>query len=511
MYRKQLVAHISRELGQGLSRELIEAELVRDGWSQADIEESFRYAMHPELLEQFSFHRFLSSEMPAWIEAVSFFVTAAALAVTIMSLTYFRERVYSYELTLPDTPNIAENILHYGEQSTLSNKNFFTEVKDQFIADKVNFILADLAEMKVYLYMKGKLVKTMDILTKGKEGSWWETPAGLYKIETKEKSHFSSFGHVNQPWSMAFQGNFFIHGWPEYPNGKPVESVYSGGCIRLSNESAKELFERASVGMPVLVYEKDFSSDGKEFKMKRPVLSASNYLAADIDSDFVFLEKNAGTAVPIASVTKLMTALVATEFLNLEKKVTITESMIISTSKPRLSVGTKVSAYQLLFPLLMESSNEAAEALASMGGDRSLFMKRMNEKAAAIGMKHTVFTDPSGREEGNVSTPEDLFIFSKYLYHNRSFILNLSAGRISKSAYGAPQWKDLGNFNDFAGDESFIGGKVGESSSAKETELALFTVEIGTERRVVAVIVLGSSQRKSDVEAVRAFMQQSFQ
>ncbi|PIP46640.1 MAG: hypothetical protein COX15_00070, partial [Candidatus Colwellbacteria bacterium CG23_combo_of_CG06-09_8_20_14_all_42_19] len=83
-------------------------------------------------------------------------------------------------------------------------------------------------------YEKGVFVNEFAILSKGKEGSWWETPAGLYKVQSKEKEHFSSFGRVYQPWSMAFQGNFFIHGWPYYPGGRAVESTYSGGCIRLA-------------------------------------------------------------------------------------------------------------------------------------------------------------------------------------------------------------------------------------------------------------------------------------
>ncbi len=511
MFRKQLITHITHELSRGVSQETITAELLFDGWPQEDISEAFEYAMRPELIKTFSFHRFLSTEVPAWIEALTLCLAFVALSSVIAYFVYFEQKVYSYEISVPPKPDISKNILRYGAQPTLSDRNFFNQVQSEFIAEKVDFLLADLARMKLTIYKKGKIVDEVSILTKGKEGSWWETPAGLYKIETKEKTHFSSFGKVYQPWSMAFQGNFFIHGWPYYPDGKNVESTYSGGCIRLSSEDAQKVYEASLVGMPVLVYEKDFASDGRDYTIKRPNLSATHYLAADLKSDFVFLEKNDHAKVPIASLAKLMTALVATEYFNLEKKVTVTESMIVPTSKTRLKVGESLTAYQLLYPMLLESSNEAAEALSQLGGRRADFIASMNEKAASIGMKQTVFTDPSGRDSGNVSSIDDLFLLAKYLYHNRSFILRFTSGDIHKTAYGSPQWSNLENFNDFADDPEFVGGKVGESTPARQVEISVFEREHGGEVRPFVFIVLGSPARLQDLTLLRSFVWNSFE
>src|SRR5262249_8327961 len=98
-----------------------------------------------------------------------------------------------------------------GSWPALSNADFFSKVHDELIAPHSDFLEADLSGMKLRLYRQGAVVTEVPILTKGRPGSWWETPAGFYKIQSKAQSAFSSFGHVYMPWSMAFQGNFLIH------------------------------------------------------------------------------------------------------------------------------------------------------------------------------------------------------------------------------------------------------------------------------------------------------------
>src|SRR3989344_5762568 len=120
---------------------------------------------------------------------------------------------------------------------------FFEQVRERMTEEKLDFIEADLSEMKLRVYRKGEIAKEFPILTKGRPGSWWETPAGIYKVEGRIENHFSAFARVYLPWSLPFQGNFFIHGWPYYPDGTPVSTQYSGGCIRLSTDDAKALFD----------------------------------------------------------------------------------------------------------------------------------------------------------------------------------------------------------------------------------------------------------------------------
>lgn len=408
------------------------------------------------------------------------------------------EHTLGYAISLPFLPQKHAEYLSHGSEARLSNSDFFNEVKADFLEKKSDLVEADLSAMVLRVYQKGEQVLEVPILTKGREGSWWETPAGLYAISTKAKSHFSSFGKVYQPWSMAFQGNFFIHGWPYYPDGEPVPQGYSGGCIRLSTEDAKRVFDLVEVGTPVLVFEEDFSSDGFSYTTLDTPVTAAAYLAADVGNNQLLYGKDTDTLLPIASITKLMTALVATEYLNLDTEAVVPPEAIVYTSRPRFSVGESVSIYQLLFPLLTESSNEAAEIIARHYG-RDRFVARMNEKAASIGMSHTVFTDPSGADAGNVSTAEDLFVLAKSLYNNRKFILDISSGKLKGSAYGAPTFADLRNFNDLYTHPYFIGGKVGQTGAAGETNLSIFEVPVGATTRPIAFVVLNAKSSKDDL------------
>ena len=410
------------------------------------------------------------------------------------------------EIPAPAAPQDAN--VQYGATPALSNADFFAKVKDKLVSEQQSFIEADLTAMTLSVYQNGAVVKEVPIITKGRPGSWWETPAGLYQIQSKEKNHFSSFGHVYQPWSMAFQGNFFIHGWPYEPDGTPVASTYSGGCVRLSTDDAKAVYDLVTVGTPVLVYEQEFANDGFAYPTSTAAdaaavaaiaasTTAKEYLVADLKDNHVFFAQGSQAQVPIASITKLMTALVAAEYINLDASIVVADSAIVPTSKPRLHAGDQVSAYQLLYPLLDESSNEAAFALADFVG-RARFVSLMNQKAAALGMADTRFTDPAGREDGNVSTAEDLFLLAKYLLNNRSFVLKISAGTLGENAYGAPQFAGLENFNVFAGQPDFLGGKVGETTAAGQTIISLFNETLAGQTRPVVVVALGSTDNAAD-------------
>jgi len=409
----------------------------------------------------------------------------------------WKDVYYQYELRVPlengDTINLS-----YGPHAALANADFFERVRADFVEQKANFIEVNLSRMALTVFSDGTPLLNVPILTKGRKGSWWETPAGIYQVETKETTHFSSIGRVTMPWSMQFQGNFFIHGIPTDENGAEVSSNYTGGCVRITTADAKKIFSMVNAGTPVLVFEDDFVGDSFKHTLRVPEVSAKKYLVADLKNNFVFLERGSGEKAPIASVTKLMTAVVATEYVNLDKNVAITPSMIASTSKPRLAIGKEYTAYDLLNLILLESSNEAALALSQHLGP-TYFVELMNKKARALGMTHTVFTDPTGSSAGNVSTPEDLFTLARYIYLNRGFILNVSAGKVKASAYTSA-FSNIQSMNGFRDNPEFIGGKVGQTTAAGGTMLAVFETPMRGEKRPIAVIVLGSDDYWKDVE-----------
>ena len=135
------------------------------------------------------------------------------------------------------------------------------------------------------------------------------------------------------------------------------------------------------------------------------------------DSQILF-EKNTDKELLIASLTKLMTAYVVLQYYDLSHIIKISEQAILETGDAgNLYVGQKISVKELLFPLLIESSNDAAYALAEMIG-REQFVFLMNKEAEKLGLKNTYFVNPTGLDAygvDNYSTINDLVKFTKHL------------------------------------------------------------------------------------------------
>lgn len=399
--------------------------------------------------------------------------------------------------------------LNYGVQIALAQNNFFTETRDAFIDEAITFIEVDLTSMQLRYFKDGVLTKSIPILAKGKESSWWQTPAGLYKIEVKKENYYSSFGYMYQPWSLTFQGNFSIHGWPTYADGKEVPADFSGGCIRLATEDAELLYKLVSVDTPILVHENESEEEDFFYELKVTELETTNYLIADIKSSTVLASNNVERVLPIASVTKLMTALVAAENINLDKSVLISEQTLVHSLIPRLGERSKVSLYSLLQLLLVESSNEAAEVIsAELGPDE--FIKLMNNKAESLGMKDTKFADASGLSSDNVSSLQDLLLLAKYIYEKRSFIFEVTANQNLPTAYVSGEFGELVNFNKVDELDNLIGGKVGETIAAGQTSVTLHHLKVKDQNRVIAIIILGSTSRNSDVNKLYDYAEEKF-
>lgn len=132
----------------------------------------------------------------------------------------------------------------------------------------------------------------------------------------------------------------------------------------------------------------------------------------DLESSTVLYQKNAAQVRPVASITKLMTALIVAESnLPLDEQLRITEADIdhLRNSGSRLSVGTQLSRGEMLHLALMSSENRAANALGRhYPGGLPAFVRAMNDKARALGMRDTQFVEPTGLSAENVSSPRDL-------------------------------------------------------------------------------------------------------
>jgi serine-type D-Ala-D-Ala endopeptidase (penicillin-binding protein 7) len=150
----------------------------------------------------------------------------------------------------------------------------------------------------------------------------------------------------------------------------------------------------------------DFGHDGG------PNLLSHSALVFDQATGRAIYSKNAESAVPIASITKIMSAMVVLEAKqNMNEPVVIQEADIdtIKNSRSRLPVGTAFRREDLMRLALMASDNRAAAALGrTYPGGTVAFVDAMNAKAKSLGLSSTRFVDPTGLEPGNVASPQDL-------------------------------------------------------------------------------------------------------
>ena len=141
-------------------------------------------------------------------------------------------------------------------------------------------------------------------------------------------------------------------------------------------------------------------------------LHSNSVLILDASGKQVLYEKNAEAVVPIASLTKLMTALVVLEARqDMEEALAVTDLDVdqVKHAASRLRVGTVLSRADLLHIALMSSENRAASALGrNYPGGTAAFVAAMNRRAAALGMLHTRYVEPTGLSSENVSSAQDL-------------------------------------------------------------------------------------------------------
>ena len=230
-----------------------------------------------------------------------------------------------------------------------------------------------------------------------------------------------------------------------------------------------------------------------------PTITALSYLVGNVVTGDVYLERNGNTALPVASMSKLVTAIAATDMLKATTTILITpEEADVPPDGSGLVAGERFTVGELMYPLLLDSSNIAAEALAS-SSDRANFINQMNGYSWEIGMPHTYFADPTGISPHNQATAEDFFALAKYLYNFRPDILALTRTIGTTTAtttdHGAHIFDSI---HPFVTDQRFIGGKTGHTPEAGDTMLTILWIK----GKPVAFIVIGSGngERAQDTQ-----------
>lgn len=167
-------------------------------------------------------------------------------------------------------------------------------------------------------------------------------------------------------------------------------------------------------------------------KEPAPELQAEAVVSLKIDKngrEKVLVGKNINEILPIASLTKLMTALVAMEnYSDLSEKILISKEAVLQNGDAgQLKVGESVSTENLIYMTLIESGNDAAFALAEKTGIQQ-FLEKMNLKAKELKMLNTHFSNPTGLDGNeNYSTGEDLLKLIKYIILNQPRIFEITS------------------------------------------------------------------------------------
>ncbi|WP_211214692.1 D-alanyl-D-alanine endopeptidase [Chitiniphilus shinanonensis] len=146
--------------------------------------------------------------------------------------------------------------------------------------------------------------------------------------------------------------------------------------------------------------------------VEHPGVQSAGVLVMNENTGEVVYQKSADDVAPIASITKLMTAMVVLDAaLPMNELLTIgpEDVDLLKNTSSRLGVGTSLTRAEMLLLALMSSENRAASALSRYyPGGHAAFLKRMNDKARELGMVHTRFFDATGLTPNNVSTPREL-------------------------------------------------------------------------------------------------------
>lgn len=216
----------------------------------------------------------------------------------------------------------------------------------------------------------------------------------------------------------------------------------------------------------------------------------------------VLFKKDEEKVLPIASLTKLMTALVTLENYSLDQKVTISKEAVAQEGEQgSLKEGQILSIKDLLYIMLIESSNDAAYAIADVVGQNN-FVFLMNEKAKSIGLLKTKFIDASGLNPKDTSTAKDLVVLTEQLLNNyplvfeiigsKEFDLILEDGTIHHK---------LINTNKLLGEiPEIIGGKTGYTKDAKGCFLVI--AKSKKEGSYMIHVVLGAPDRLEEIKKI---------
>lgn len=228
-------------------------------------------------------------------------------------------------------------------------------------------------------------------------------------------------------------------------------------------------------------------------------ITSKAYLVGNIRTGEIYISHNGRMALPIASMSKLLTAYVGIEILSPTTTIEITkENTEVYPDQSNLQEGEKFTFDEILYPLLLNSSNVAAEAIATNYG-RTDFLELMSGYSWEIGLPTSYFSDPSGLSPQNRSSAKGFFELAKYIYETRRELFTITR-TVEREVSTTTEhgYHKFTNIHPFANDKRFLGGKTGRTPEAGDTMLTILKID----NEPIAFIVLGGAydKRKSDTD-----------
>lgn len=236
-----------------------------------------------------------------------------------------------------------------------------------------------------------------------------------------------------------------------------------------------------------------------------PEITAQGAYFVDAETGRVLYEKNPHLRLPIASLTKIMTVIVALEHRRLDDKVLVSqEAAVMEPDHMELQAGEILTVEELLDGIFLVSANDAAETLAETStSSRDDFLRRMNETARQLGMKDTRFINPTGLDEDGkeqYSTAYDVVLMSRFAIKTFPKVINISSSyHIFLPQTSTHQDYDLySGINLLTTYPGVLGFKTGYTPEAGLTLVTLAK----REGHLVLGVLLNSGDRRDEARAL---------
>lgn len=230
----------------------------------------------------------------------------------------------------------------------------------------------------------------------------------------------------------------------------------------------------------------------------QPEIAGTSGIIVDINTGKVLFERNSEQQMKIASLTKIMTAVVALEHKKPNDKIRVSYTAAnVGENSMGITEGEVYTLEELLYGLMLPSGNDAAYAIAEgVAGDPEMFVKWMNIKARELGLKNTVFKDPSGLDDTTYSTAQDLARLTRYALKNPRFGQVVKTVEIELPYSDSHKYLSLYNQTNLL--TSYPGVAGVKTGFTEEAGLTLVTYASNGGYELVGV-VLNSIDRKGDM------------